>query len=1142
MDPSRTPYDRSVGGAIGLARSLWPRDVTKPPTTADRGAAHARAPRPLRAQLSGGRRSSARFLGVLAPVAIVILLAMVLPAGTSARSITSPLGPPVGRSPILAPLGIAGTSSGAPPIVSGTLRGVEPSGAAGPLLGGVIVDLAPTPCPGWDQCVPVAETTTVANGSWSFFASTGNFLLYTNRTAKFGGAEQPLNVTPAGATSISLLAQPYVAYGNASFVLPAWNNLSAYAANCNLALPCKTGSPSAPYGTQVPITSWTQDGVFYVNASMELVYYSLANQTVRPIAAWNPLYDNLMDYDGIEDTEWITADGSYIYEFGCPTICGPSSSVVFYAVNVTTGRTFLTTLSGLSENSFAYNAQVDMIGESGNLSIASIIDASGRDVGYNLWNGTQWNLAILPFFEANNIYWVPGLQSYFDVQAGGSFGNSLVQLRLEGTSPGTGLVQVASTTFAHHYKTNGVGGLVFNATGRTLTFSVANTTGTAITDEYAVLDNGTLGGLVHSWGTNNSSYGAYPSTAAYPNVESSEHRPTMVSNGPAFAGSWNNWYDNDSWLVDPATGTWFDTNLPFDHPQGVLTTYHQARLSPASVEGLFLNSTYALVPWSYDCRTTGSSCPILGTANGSTEPGTVWWTWRLGAPEFPYAVNQSLAESLAPSEPTGIQASVSTRSISLTWTPPTEGANPLINYTLFYGTGAHRLDDSRSIAPQATSVLIDGLASGVTYYFVLEAWNLHWHSAGVAGSATPALLTGFLNLTVTPSTSTVTVDGRPFLPTGEGREVLIPTGNHTVSVSAVGYSTYSTEIFVVESAVTTLEVALTPILPVLEGVVNPASATVRLNSGDLPVSTDGSYRVVLSPGSYTLTAVATGYIPFGPQSFTLVLGQTRWMNIELSRMFGWLDGNVTPANATVSLGSSAVPTVGGAFNLSLSPGLYSLSAVAAGYWGALVSSINVSAGRVTTESIQMVPLTGIWVFSIVPSNAILTLDARPVPLENGTAQVALSAGPHGYGVSLTGYDPVEGTATVEPNTTQVIAVDLNRTVGWLLGSVTPSTAVLTLDGQPVQASSAGGFNATVPVGTHELVASAPGFSSVALAVSVGPHQATTVSVVLAPAQVGAGLVDGSPLAWALAITIAIAAVFAVAAILWVRPSRPGPPR
>jgi hypothetical protein len=1038
---------------------------------------------------------------------------------------------------------VAPTPSSAPrPSVTfpvfGNLQSWAPPGGAFQYLFGVGVSAVSTPCKGFDNCTAVTSTLSgLPTGSWTLNLPSGTYAIYSNSTTVFGGGEVQVTVgnTPMG--PINLTAYPLLTYQNASFVLPGWNNLSKYAENCNLALPCRTGAPSVPYGSQVPITSWTQDGVFYVNITFDLVFYSFANRTVQNISTWLPLYNNLMDYDGIENTEWITADGSVVYEFGCKSSCVGSSFVYFYAVNVTTGRSFQTAFTGVDEGQFAQNGQVDIVGESGNMSVASIIDQSGVDIGYNLWNGTQWNLTKLPFFEANNLYWIPQLESYFDVQAGGSSTDRIVQYRLEGPAPGSSLVQVGAATFAKMYKSNGVNGLVFNATNRTITFTVQNATGTAITLLFSLGANGTLGGLVRTWGNGSSRFGSGPDTSAYPNVESSEHRPTYVSNGPAFAGFWNGWFQNRSWLVDPVTGQWYDTNQTFNHPDPMGYAYRENHLNPSALEGLFLNTSYALIPWSYDCRTVKSSCPILGTASNPTSVGTVWWTWREGLPEFPFPNTSARAQIGPPSDPTGLNLTTYGRTIQVRWTPPSQGIDPLLNYTVYYGTTPGNLSHSVSVAPQAASASIESTAPGTLYHVVVQAWNLHWHSPGANGSITTGLLFGTLNLTVLPGNASATIDGRP-APTGGGLvSIVLEQGNHTVNVTDAGYYPFSTMVEVTWQNFTDLNVQLVGIPPILSGTVNPTWSLVDLGGTAVPVGGNGSFQVVLTPGNYTLTATAPGFVPFGPANVALRFGDTRTLSIDLAHTTGWIDGLVSPSTAEVTLDGAPVDTPNGTFELHLDTGLYWLDAFAPGYHSLTIGPINVTEGQIIPELLGLIPYNGSWNFSVSPSDSNLSVDGQSVGVTAGHAAVILAPGYHTFLVSRPGYDSFGSVSLVAPNSTALFDVVLNRSLGWIVGTIEPFTAALSINGRAVALGDGGSFNLTVLPASYEIVATAPGYTELLRSVNVSAHHSTYLVLKLAritATDSGAALFEE----WELALLALLFVAVATGLIYyWKRPPR-----
>jgi hypothetical protein len=577
---------------------------------------------------------------------------------------------------------------------------------------------------GPSTCTTVNSTLTNATGAFSFVVPNGSYYAYATNGSQWGGAWAPVTVTGVGAT-VALRAYPWVPYGNATFVLPAWNNLSGRAANCNAQIPCA----KAPYGTQVPVLSWTQDGAVYVNATDELVFYSFVNRSVTALGAWVPLYDNVMGYDGVENTEWLTQDGSYAYEFGCLSSCTNSSTVTLYALNLSTGRSFEHNFTGLTDGALYSNAQVNLVGLDGNDSVAALFLANGTVDGYGLWNRTQWVLGDLPFFEANNVYWLPAYNAFVDVEAEGSSSDRIDEYALTGAGAGGALEQTYTGKYASGYDSNGVDGLFVNVSSHELLVSESRRLGDLRSQLFSFGGTGTLTGLTTSYPTGG--LGAWPENGAYPNSYSSEHRVSLVSSGPMFMGFWDGLFDNGSWLYDPATGGYLSTNVSFDDNQSASATFHEEHQNPNQVEGLFFNTSYSILGASVDCQSAHDHCAIRGTVAG-TQAGTVWWTWKLGLPEFPYPASAALAQPLPPSI-LALSATANGSSVSLAWTAPAEGSHPILNYTVFWGTSPGALDSVLNLPGSASGATLSGLLPGEVIYYGAYAWNLHWHGPLATG-------------------------------------------------------------------------------------------------------------------------------------------------------------------------------------------------------------------------------------------------------------------------------------------------------------------------------------------------------------------------------------------------------------------------
>jgi chitodextrinase len=74
-----------------------------------------------------------------------------------------------------------------------------------------------------------------------------------------------------------------------------------------------------------------------------------------------------------------------------------------------------------------------------------------------------------------------------------------------------------------------------------------------------------------------------------------------------------------------------------------------------------------------------------------------------------------------PTRPTGFVASAQDAQVLLTWSRNPEPN--LAGYTLFYGTDAAALDQSKPLPASAVSTVVAGLINGTAYFFALEAEN-----------------------------------------------------------------------------------------------------------------------------------------------------------------------------------------------------------------------------------------------------------------------------------------------------------------------------------------------------------------------------------------------------------------------------------
>ncbi|MCI4358269.1 MAG: fibronectin type III domain-containing protein [Thermoplasmata archaeon] len=583
-------------------------------------------------------------------------------------------------------------------------------------IAGANVTVVQYPCPSYPStqsgiasCHFVGSALSKSGGAFSVGlpASSASYYLFTNRTTGYGGADWYFVASGPSSNLGDVVAQPFLPYGNATLTLPDYYDLSPY-------------RTAVDQNVQVPLLSWTADGAFYVNRSLELVFFNFATQQVTPIGPWLPLYDNICYYGCQKDTEWVTSDGSFVYELGCRSICGSASTLTFYAVNVSTGQTFEWNWSGVSSASTNLNGQVNMVGLNGSYTEAVLTTSQGQMWAWDLRNHTQWRLGVLSFFEANNLYWVPPLNSWFNIAANGATTWTVVQYMLTRG----GITSVASSTWGPGgAPSNYVAGMDYDLTGHRLYWTAGYCAGSAVYTGYATLGiGGVMSGAGYLPSGHRCGFGeplAEGSQGGLP-TGSSEHRIGLAAQGPWVAGTWNNTFENDSWLLDPGSGQWYATNVSLVWG----TQYSGGGEYPAqqayNEEGLFFNGTYTLSLEAMDCHTF-SSCLIDQTASR----GKVYYYWRLGEPKFPFPSDSPIAQPLPPATPVETGIGTGATYLNLSWAQPAAGEFPLLNYTVYWGTSPN-FTASMSLLPTARFVNLTGLSSAQTYYMEVVPLNQHF--------------------------------------------------------------------------------------------------------------------------------------------------------------------------------------------------------------------------------------------------------------------------------------------------------------------------------------------------------------------------------------------------------------------------------
>jgi hypothetical protein len=580
---------------------------------------------------------------------------------------------------------------------------------AGNGIGSVPVTIVDYPCAtypnsaaGVASCRTVARGSTSAGGAFNLSVPTGAhaYYLFTNRTTDWGGTGRFFTDSSGNLDLGTLRAPPFDPYGNTTIVLPGYVTLATYFTSTNL-------------NVQVPLLSWTADGAFYVNQSMRLVFYNFVTKQVTLIADWLPLYENVCSYACIENSEAITEDGSFVYELGCLTSCRSASNLTFYGVNVTTGATYEWNWTGLDDGQTISNVQINMIGRSGSYGVATLISSGGVMRGWSLANRTQWTLGTVAYFEANNLYWVPALGSWFDIAADASTSDLITQYEFNGTS----ITKAAQFAWGSSLQSNFVSGIDYNITGHELYFTAGYCgEDKVVTPVVSIGDGGVMSSVSQPSVDGCGFARTLPQTGTGTPVGSSEKRIGVDAYGLFAAGAWNDTFYNDSWVLDPTTGTWYAVNVSQEWPTG-----GGALQQSYDEEGFFYNGSYSIAEGSTECYHQGPSCPI------EMNPGTVYYNWRLGLPEFPFPSTSPIAEPLAPARPVAGPIGVGSTYVNVSWVQPSGSEYPLLNYTVYWGPSA-AYGCSASLRPTERSLNITGLTNGTKYYVQIVALNHHWFS------------------------------------------------------------------------------------------------------------------------------------------------------------------------------------------------------------------------------------------------------------------------------------------------------------------------------------------------------------------------------------------------------------------------------
>ncbi len=340
--------------------------------------------------------------------------------------------------------------------------------------------------------------------------------------------------------------EPSGGYRETIVPLPGFDPLSSYVYDNN----CPAGPAGCADGTsnysEVPVLANSPEqpsGIYYVDNASQLVDL---NGTVRVVANVTPLDQEYAQYAGMLPNDFTL---EYGYDealfFG---VLPPHGAVE--AVNLTTGQVLLVTqgipIASANQEAILIGPTTALVFSTVNACDATVCPATV--LGVDLATGAEWNATWLPFFEANNIYWIPQLHELINVEAHGSTGDLVQQLDENPNGTFTSVAVVRDDVGA---QINWVNGIAYNASAAEVAFSA----GGDGYDETYVLQfaaNGTL--------TVAGERQYYQSVAGV-----AKNGWLIEGQRYVYTGTWDMgpYVNGTQYLFDPWNGTTERTNEPF---------------------------------------------------------------------------------------------------------------------------------------------------------------------------------------------------------------------------------------------------------------------------------------------------------------------------------------------------------------------------------------------------------------------------------------------------------------------------------------------------------------------------------------------------------------------------------------------------
>ena len=211
-------------------------------------------------------------------------------------------------------------------------------------------------------------------------------------------------------------------------------------------------------------------------------------------------------------------------------------------------------------------------------------------------------------------------------------------------------------------------------------------------------------------------------------------------------------------------------------------------------------------------------------------------------------------------------------------------------------------------------------------------------------------------------------------------------------------------------------------LGLLSLVISQKGTNLYLN-GSYQGTIGNTFSKYILPGRYILSDSMNGYQTFADY-FVIVSGKNTSISINLTPMafYGFLEGSLTPGNATVTANGFLIPAFNGSFDASLPPGTYYVTVSANGYH-AVEFQVTILLLNVSWHNVSLAPSKSILLSGYVKPYRASVVAQNFTAYVNSSGYYFIWLQPGNYTVSVYAYgyfpvsDPISISSSREVNFT-----------------------------------------------------------------------------------------------------------------------------